>query len=225
VARSQRPIPRSLARLGTFALGLLLLAYVGPVAQVSAQASDAEQVLESFERALNAHDEEAVAGLFTADGMVRNNARPGEVITLAQMRAWVRRAAEDNVHAHLGDYTSSGGKTQFTMEVGHGEWYRTGETPLRVQGTAELRGGRIVALVLEPVAQSPSGTPSGIRVFAIATTGPQLLVALAAGGLVTLVAAMALLHRRPRLLDAPPRPTTGTLHSALEAWSTARRAR
>lgn len=207
------------------ALGLLLLAHVGTAGQVSAQASDAEQVLEQFERALNAHDEEAVAGLFAADGSVRDNHSPGEVVTLAQMRGWVRRAGERNLHAHLGDYTSNGGKTQFTIEVGQGEWYRTGETPLRAKGTAELRGGRIVALVLDPVAEVPGGAPSGLRVFAIATTGPQLLVALAAGVLVTVLASMALLHRRARLPDAPVRPTTGTLHSALEAWSTARRAR
>jgi hypothetical protein len=188
------------ARTIALALALLVAATVTPV---SAQASEAERVLEQFERALNAHDEEAVVGLFASDSMARS---------------WVRRAAERNLHAHLGEYTSSSdGKTHFTIEIGQGEWYRTGETPMRAQGTAEVRAGRIVTLVLVPVAQAPGAAPR---------TGPESIMALplafAAGSLVTLLAALALLRPRPRPRPALT-PAPGTLLSALEAWSSARK--
>jgi hypothetical protein len=221
VARTVRPILRFRARLGAIALGLLVVGYIG-TGSINAQVSDGEQLLEQFERALNAHDEEAVVGLFASDGSMRDNHSPGEVVTPAQMRGWVRRAGERNLHAHLGEYTSSGGKTQFTIELGHGEWYRTGETPLRAKGTAEVRGGRIVALVLDPLPQEPTATAGGIRVFA-SPVSLNLLAALATGGLVTLFAAWVLLHRRTQPSETSVRPTAGALHSALEAWSTARR--
>jgi hypothetical protein len=212
---------RRRARPGAIALGLVLLAQVGLVGRVSAQASEPEQVLEQFERALNAHDEEAVVRLFAADGTLRDNHNPGEVITPTQMRGWVRKAGEVNLHAHLDGYTPSNGKTQFTIEVGEGEWYRNGGTPLRARGTAEVRGGRIVALVLDPVAQAPAGA----RVVSRESLSgvPLVVIALALGGLVALGAGFARVRLQQRQPAPIARPVGGTLHSALGAWSAARR--
>jgi hypothetical protein len=191
------------------ALGLLVLAQVAPA---RAQTSEAEQVLEQFERAFNAHDEAAVVGLFAVDGTAGDNLGPGQPITRAEIGGWMRTAIERNLHAHLGEYSASATMTQFTIEVGQGDWYRGGELPMRARGTAEIRGGHIVMLVLSPLPQVPA------RTTASSSSIPALPLALAAGALVALLAGLLLEAER-----SPPRPTHGTLHRALEAWSTARK--
>lgn len=149
-------------RLVAVALGLLCATQLVAAAPVAAQATDTEQLLEQFERALNTYDEDAVVQLFWSDGAVRDN-HGGEVITQSQLRGWVRKARDSRLHAHLGDYTSDGGRTHFIIEVGQGEWYREGGTPVRANGTAEIRGGRIVALVLDPAGQTASAARSETR--------------------------------------------------------------
>jgi hypothetical protein len=206
-------------RTGARALGLALLALAlaGPV---SAQTSEAEQVLELFERALNAHDEEAVVRLFAPDGVVRDTKTHVDVIGRAELPGWVRAARERNLHAHLGDYTSSDGKTHFTIELGQGEWFRTGQTPLRARGTAEVQAGRIVVLVLEPAAQAPSADRGVTRESA--TWLPYAPLAAALVSLLALAAALKRLRlRRPAERDV--RLTAGALHAALGSWSKTRR--
>jgi hypothetical protein len=204
--------------LRALSLGLVALAQVALTGAVSAQqANEPELVLESFERALNAYNEDAVVGLFTADGTLRNNYGDGEVISQAQLRIWVRAAGERNLHAHLGSYTASEGKTQFTMEVGPGEWHREGAAPMRARGTAEVRGGRIALLVLEPIDSRTDGAPIARQ------QGPSSsqigLIALGVGSLVALVAGPGRVWPRQQ----PVRPNAGALHAALGAWAGARR--
>ena len=205
-------------RLHALSLGLVALAHVALSGTASAQqASEPELVLESFERALNAYDEDAVVRLFTADGTLRNTYGEGEVISQAQLRVWVRAAGERNLHAHLGGYTASEGKTQFTMEVGPGEWHREGAAPMRAKGTAEVRGGRIALLVLEPMDARSDGAPLARQP---ALSSSQVgLIALGVGSLVALVAGLARIWPRQQ----PVRPNAGALHAALGAWAGARR--
>ena len=207
-------------RVGAIVLGVLALVVMGVVAPVSAQTSEAEQVLEQFERALNAYDEDGVTRLFASDGSVRDNLARGEVVTSAQLRGWVRRAGERRLHAHLGDYnTTRNGTTQFTIEVGQGEWFRTGEIPRRAHGTAEVRGGRIVLLVLDPAAQAPAA------VFTAIGDSPATvaLAPLALGAMVALGVSLALARMRQRPPPTSVSSAVGVLHTALGAWNAGRR--
>jgi hypothetical protein len=207
-------------RCGAIAFALIVLAHLAVVPAAGAQEIDAEQLLEQFERALNAHDEDAVTRLFTSDGVVRDHVG-GEVITRAQLRGWVSKARESNLHTHLGDYTSTGGTTHFTIEVGQGEWYRDGGTPVRARGTAEVRGTRIVTLTLEPGSRAAT-TARAAGGEALAGV-PLMSIAVVVGGLVALMAGLRRVWVRP--LDPSSRPRPGTLHSALGAWAHARRGR
>lgn len=201
-------------------LAAIVLSILGLVLQpttVSAQtAQPGEQLLEQFERALNAFDEDAVARLFATDGSLRDNVG-GEAISAGQVRGWVRKARDNNLHAHLGDYSVSEGKTHFTIEVGRGEWFREGGgTPQRARGTAEVRNGRIVMLVLEPAA--PTQATARITNQASFAGAPIGMVALAAGGAAAVL--VGLLRGRTR---GGPRQPSGELHAALGEWATARR--
>jgi hypothetical protein len=209
-----RPFRRS-----ALVVGFAFLLQAVCVGSVVAHTSEAEQVLEQFERALNAYDEDGVASVFAPDGTVRNASAPNDVIPAAQLRGWARRARERNQHVHLGSYSPSDGKTRFTIEVGEGEWHRNGGTPERASGTAEVRGGRIVTLVIDPAASAvPNATPTARP----STAGVPLAPAgLAATVLAVLVVGLRRLPRRSSHVDG--RTSGGMLHSALATWTVERR--
>jgi hypothetical protein len=207
------------ARAVALALVLAALFHTASVEVGRAQATsgEAEQVLEQFERALNAYDEDGVVQVFATDGTVRDTSVPNGVMAASQLRGWARRARERNQHVHLGGYSSRNGKTSFTIEVGEGEWHRNGGTPQRASGTAEVRGGRIVTLVIDPTATTEAaGPPMSVSPGAM----PLVPVALAAGWVALVAAGLA--HMRRRSIQPEAKGLTG-MHSALASWSETRR--
>jgi hypothetical protein len=196
-------------------LGLEMLALSATTVSAQTAPQSGEQVMEQFERAFNAFDEEAVSRLFSTEGSVRQRGT-GDAVTASQVRRWVREARDNNLHAHLGEYSVSDGKTHFIIEIGRGEWFRDGSVPQRLSGMAEIRNGRIVSLLFDTAAppQASGRVDSGVQVAGL----PLLLVAAGVGGATALVAGSLLLRRRE-----PDREPSGHLHAALGEWASTRR--
>lgn len=188
------------------------------------ETTEPEQVLESFERSLNAHRVDVALRSFSADAVVQHNqALSGS----RQVRGWIEQRADENVHLHMDRDEVSGERVRWRGEMGSGEWYnRRDESPPRVvQGEAIVRNGHIVRYSLEVVGARGSQAPSAEAVAA--GVSPDLFGVLPGG---TIAAALALLasgwlRRRPaRQVHQPvDRRHAPGLVQVLGGWAAARR--
>jgi hypothetical protein len=148
-----RPIRRLLAGLRPLLLAFGLVVLADPPAPLAAQstgapASEAERVLEAFERALNARNVEGALSHFSGDATVQHErtARGAPAV-----RRWVQQRVDENVHLHMDRYEVRGDRVRWSGEIGEGEWFnRRHEAQSRaVRGEAVVRDGQIVSYSLE----------------------------------------------------------------------------
>jgi hypothetical protein len=214
------PLGRAIAVALLLITGTLLLAKTAAAQQVS----EAERVLEQFERALNAYNEDALVSLAAVDGTLLDS--QGRPVTEQEVRAMARAMRDRNYHFHFSNYSTQEGKTRFSVEAGQGEWYVDGAAPDRGIGIAEVRGGRIVMLSME-ADRSTAASATVASVGRTATPPSPFvtpLLAIGAGGLLALALGFVRWRLRPRAgaaADAVVAP--GGLHANLGAWAARRR--
>lgn len=211
----------------------LLLAALGtllPASVAAQQYEDPEEVLERFERAVNARDVDAAAAFFAEDATLQAD---GLLSGREEIRRWLREQVDGNVHVHMGSYRTDGERVAWSAEIGEGDWWRRGQAPLTGSGEAVIRRGKIERLSYSvrpvDVRSAPATTLWDVPRAGAPENPLTGLAPFLAGGaaLGAALLGVTLLRRRRRQLERSAEwerlVQRGQLVSSLQHWADSRR--